>query len=132
MGSGLPCPGAFFAPAQDSRGLLASKSSIGTVMAAEDQGQPEGGVALIYVNWLRTVGTAGDMAIDVGYQAGNGPPLPAARLAMSWEIAKLLYESLGEAIENFEKEGEHIRDLKKHLVAGPNHPASQATDDTKD
>jgi hypothetical protein len=78
------------------------------------------GVPLIYVNWLRTVGTAGDLAIDVGYQPGNMPPQPAARLAMSWEHARLLYESLAQVIERFETEnGETIRDLKPHLVAGP-------------
>ncbi len=102
---------------------------------ASDERPPSGppalpveGVPLVYINWLRTVGTAGDFAIDVGYQGGNEPPVPSVRLAMTWEHAKLLYESLGGAIEKFQEQGESIRDLKKHLIAGPNDPSVQAED----
>jgi hypothetical protein len=104
-------------------------------VAPEDQpnSAPEGplaeGVPLVYVNWIRTVGTPGDIALDVGYQPGNAPPQPAARLAMTWETAKLLYEALGGAIQGFEREGEPIRDLKKHLVPGPNDPRSRQSKD---
>jgi hypothetical protein len=94
-------------------------------VAAEDQPgpfapePPPEGVPLIYMNWLRTVGTAGDIAIDVGYQGGNDIPTPSVRLAMTWEHAKLLYESLGDAIGQFEADNEKIRDLKKHLIKPP-------------
>lgn len=96
-------------------------SESGAAANALPGGAPVEGVPLIYMNWLRTVGTAGDIAIDVGYQVGNDVPVPSVRLAMTWEHAKLLYESIGSAIEQFEANNGPIRDLKKHLVPGPHH-----------
>lgn len=94
---------------------------MGRAANAPADGAPGEGVPLIYMNWLRTVGTAGDVALDVGYQSGNDVPVPSVRLAMTWEHAKLLYESIGNAIEQFEANNGPIRDLKKHLVPGPHH-----------
>jgi hypothetical protein len=81
---------------------------------------PMEGVPVVYVNWLRTQGTPNDLSVDLGYQSGNMPPLPAVHVVMTWEIAKLLSESLTKAIEGFEGQiGESIRDIQKHMRLGP-------------
>lgn len=80
---------------------------------------PAEGVPLIYVNWFRTEGSPGDLAVDIGYQSGNAPPQPAARLTMTWEHAKLLRAALDKAIEGVEADIGEIRDLMPFLSIGP-------------
>jgi hypothetical protein len=79
-----------------------------------------GPVQLIYVNWFRTEGSPGDLAVDIGYQPGNLPPLPAARLAMTWEHARLLRDALTKAIEAIQTDtGIEVRDLEPYVSIGP-------------
>jgi hypothetical protein len=80
---------------------------------------PAEGVALVYVNWFRTEGSPGDLAVDVGYQSGNTPPQPAARLAMTWEHAKLLRDTLTKVLEEIEPVIGEPRDLLPHMRLGP-------------
>lgn len=81
---------------------------------------PAEGIQLVYVNWFRTEGSPGDLALDIGYQSGNAPPQVAARLAMTWEHARLLREALTKAIEAIETEiGLEVRDLMPFMQIGP-------------
>jgi hypothetical protein len=78
-----------------------------------------GGVPLVYVNWMRTTGSPFDLAVDVGYQGGPGLPNPAARLVMTWEHARLLSDSLRQAVEQYEKTVGKLRNLDEHVTLGP-------------
>jgi hypothetical protein len=80
---------------------------------------PLEGVPVLYMNWLRTIGSAGDLAIDVGYQTANMPPQPAVHLVMSWEHAKLLRNTLTDVIDGIEKQIGEIRDLRQFMRVGP-------------
>jgi hypothetical protein len=78
----------------------------------------EGPIPLIYINWFRTEGNPGDLAIDVGYQLANMPQ-PAARLVLTWEHAKMLGDAIGKACEAIEGQIGEIRDLSAHVRIGP-------------
>lgn len=80
---------------------------------------PAEGVPLVYMNWLRTIGTPGDLSLDIGYQAGAMPPHPVVRLAMTWEHARILRDTLTQALEGVEAVVGEIRDLKPHMTIGP-------------
>jgi hypothetical protein len=76
-----------------------------------DEDTAEGkNLPLIYVNWFRTVPTAYDLGIDVGYRHYALEPQPAARLVMSWEYAVVVRDLLSKMIQTYEEEtGESIR-----------------------
>lgn len=97
---------------------------------------PAGGIPLIYVNWMRTIGSPADLAIDVGYQFANEQPQPGAHLVLTWEHARLLRDTLTELIEGMEREfGGEVRDLKQHIRMGPPKTSpvpSQATNPDED
>jgi Protein of unknown function (DUF3467) len=78
-------------------------------MAPEPQDQAE---TVIYANWVRTVTTPYDLALDLGYRTGPAPPerFPV-RIIMSWEHAKDLQALLGAAVSEYEKEVGGIRDF---------------------
>jgi hypothetical protein len=91
---------------------------------------PAEGVPVVYMNWLRTLGSPGDLSIDVGYQAGDTPPQPAVRLAMTWEHAKLLRDALDKAIVAVEEKIGDVRDLTQYMMTGPpKYGSVQPTDD---
>ncbi len=92
-------------------------------MASEQDPQippqtPLEGVPVVYMNWLRTIGSPGDLAVDVGYQTANMPPQPAVHLVMTWEHAKLLRNTLADLIDRMEPQIGEIRDLRQHMTIG--------------
>jgi hypothetical protein len=93
---------------------------------------PAEGVPVLYINWFRTVGSPGDLAVDVGYQTNNMPPQPAAHLVMTWEHAKLLRDTLSEVIENIEKVIGEPRDLREHMALVPPRFGSAAASQEQD
>jgi hypothetical protein len=95
-------------------------------MSAQDSEPPQmppqtplEGVPVVYMNWLRTIGSPGDLAVDVGYQTANMPPQPAAHLVMTWEHAKLLRDALTKAITGIEAQIGEVRDLTQYMRLGP-------------
>lgn len=80
---------------------------------------PLEGVPVVYMNWLRTIGSPGDLAVDVGYQTANMPPQPAVHLVMTWEHAKLLRDALTNVIDGIEAQIGEVRDLTQYMALGP-------------
>jgi hypothetical protein len=80
---------------------------------------PIEGVPVIFMNWFRTIGSPGELALDVGYQAANMPPQPAVHLVLTWEHAKLLSDALANIIDGIEAQIGEVRDLTQYMTAGP-------------
>lgn len=76
-------------------------------------------VQLLYANATQVQGAAFDVAVTFGYQVGESPPQWATRVAMSWEHAQVLAQSLLKAIEAFEGQVGPLPNLEKARVVQP-------------
>lgn len=73
----------------------------------------------LYANATQVQGAAFDVAVTFGYQVGESPPQWATRVAMSWEHAQVLAQSLFKAIEAFEGQVGPLPNLEKARVVQP-------------
>jgi hypothetical protein len=72
---------------------------------------------VIYINWVRTLGSPLDLALDLGYRTDPSPPSSfPIRAVMSWEQAKVLRLLLDSAIESYEAEIAPIRELEGEVT----------------
>jgi hypothetical protein len=63
---------------------------------------PEPDLPLVYANWFRTLPTAHELSLDLGYR-GYGDPQPALRLVMAWSYVAEMRELLNEMIRQYEE-----------------------------
>ncbi len=84
---------------------------------SESEPYPEDTLPLVYVNWFRSLRTATELSLDLGYRAMESPQ-PALRLVLSWPYAAELREVLTQLIAQHEAEtGQTVPE--PNVVLGP-------------
>jgi hypothetical protein len=72
---------------------------------------------VIYVNWVRVMGSPYDLVLDLGFRIEDTPPPTfPIRAVMTWEQARGLRELLQEAIGQYEQEVGDIRDFGEEVL----------------